>query len=214
MRLVGEERREFQRLRIDPPIPATFGKRAVSVVEVGILGARVRHADAIPEEYGELRFTSGGNEVVLRCEVVRRTGEAPSLESGIRFLAAVGESGDRLRELLARLVAHEFEVRRNLPKHSIPVEATVDGDKTVRGRDAGFLCYRLEKNGHWERHRAFLPEQPATGFTVARWVEPAEIKRLCQVYEAADKEGRRLIQLFAELSVSDELEIPPSADIS
>ena len=210
MRLVGEERREFQRLRLDPPIPATFGKTTVSIAEIGILGARLRHADPIAEEYGELRFTSVENEVTLRCEIVRRTGDAPSLESGVRFLSAVGASGDRLRELLARMVTHEFEVRRNMPKHTIPADSAVDGDRTVRTKDAGFLCYRLE-NGHWEKHRAFLPEQPATGFTVARWVEPAEIKRLCQVYEASDQEGRRLIQLFAELSVSDELEIPPSA---
>ncbi|HVS30050.1 MAG TPA: hypothetical protein VMS98_01230, partial [Thermoanaerobaculia bacterium] len=97
-----------------------------------------------------------------------------------------------------------------MPKIGIPAEAPVDGDKTVRTKAAGFLCYRFE-NGRWSKHRAFLPEQPATGFTVARWVEPSEVTRLCQVYEAADAEGRRLIQLFAELSVSDELEIPPRA---
>jgi hypothetical protein len=55
----------------------------------------------------------------------------------------------------------------------------------------------------------FLPEQPQIGFTVARWSESEDIKRLCQVYEASDEEGRRLIRLFAELSVSDVLEIPP-----
>lgn len=209
MRLTGEERREFQRLAVDPAIPGTLGNRDVSIVEIGVLGARVRHAEPIGTDYAELRFEHDRAEVTLRCEVIRSSGEQ-QIESGIRFLAAVGESGDRLRELLARLVAHELEVRRKVPRHIIPTGSTVDGDRTVRGKDAGFLCYRLE-SGHWKKRRAFLPEQPSTGFTVARWVEPTEVQRLCQVFEAADSEGRRLIQLFAELSISDEMEIPPRA---
>lgn len=206
--LVGEERREFQRLRLDPVIDARIGERQAAIIEIGILGARLRHTEPIGEEYADLVFRTGDAELRLRCEVVRTMGDAPSFESGVRFLAAVGDSGDRLREMLARLVAHEFEGRRNMPRSSIPDESSVDGDRTVRGKDAGFLCYRLE-NGHWRKQRAFLPEQPAAGFTVARWVAPDEINRLCQVFEAADHEGRRLIQLFAELSVSNELEIPP-----
>ena len=87
-------------------------------------------------------------------------------------------------------------------------KAAIDGDKTVRGRDAAFLCYRLE-DGVWHRRRVFLPEQPLSGFTVARSEDSEEIQHLCRVYAAADDEGRRLIRLFAELSVSNALEIPP-----
>ena len=85
---------------------------------------------------------------------------------------------------------------------------TVDGDKTVRGVDAQFLSFRLD-NGQWRRRHVFLPEQPAAGFTVARGEDADEMQRLCTVYEASDDEGRRLIRLFAELSVSDALQIPP-----
>jgi hypothetical protein len=210
MRLVGEERREFQRLNVEPAIPATLAGHPVSICEIGVLGARVRHSEPIGAAHAELHFEQGGAAVTLRCEVVRSLGNAPAIESGLRFLAAVGESGDRLREILARLVAHELEVRRKMPKHIIPSGNAVDGDRMVRGKDAGFLCYRLDA-GNWKKTRAFLPEQPVAGFTVAYWVDENEIQRLCQVFEAADIEGRRLIQLFAELSVSDELEIPPSA---
>ena len=52
-------------------------------------------------------------------------------------------------------------------------------------------------------------EQPSVGFTVARGEDTAEMQRLCRVFEASEEEGRRLIRLFAELSVSDALEIPP-----
>ncbi|HEV8659826.1 MAG TPA: hypothetical protein VGS96_14555 [Thermoanaerobaculia bacterium] len=205
MRLVGEERREFQRLRLDPTVPATLGDVAVSILEIGVLGARVRHADPIGKEYAELRFSHGGVNIGMRCEVVRTINN----ESGVRFLAAIDDSGDKLRNMLADLVTHEFEVRRKMPPNTIPQNpSSVDGDKTVRGADAAFLCYRLE-NGVWRRRRVFLPEQPSVGFTVARSEDSAEMQRLCRVYEASDEEGRRLIRLFAELSVSDALEIPP-----
>jgi hypothetical protein len=209
----GEERREFQRLGLDPPLPGTLGSTAVSILELGVLGARVQHADPLDREYAELHFASGSDDIAMRCEVIRTVKSTDAkypdsgLQSGVRFLAAIDESGDKLRALLAQLVTHEFEVRRKLP-NSMPPASSVDGDKTVRGADAAFLCYRFE-NGVWRKRRVFLPEQPSTGFTVARIEDNEEMQRLCRVFEASDEEGRRLIRLFAELSVSDVLEIPP-----
>jgi hypothetical protein len=209
-----EERREFQRLRLEPSIPGTFAATAVALVEVGVLGARVHHGMPLDEKNGELRFAYEGEELALRCEVVRtidsQNAKYPGsgLESGIRFVAAVGDSGDRLRAMLASLVSRELEDRRNMTLSGIG--HSVDGDRTVRGIDAGFLSYRLE-NGVWHRRRIFLPEQPPGGFTVARNEDSEEMQRLCRVYQASDEEGRRLIRMFAELSVSDALNVPPPA---
>jgi hypothetical protein len=211
----GEERREFQRLELEPPITGTFGTTAVSIVEIGVLGARLHHGDVLAETYSELRFAHRGEDVGLRCEVVRTTPSqderypGAGLESGVRFLAAVGESGDRLRNMLAELVTKIIDARGRGPMKATG-ETSIDGDRTVRGADAGFLCYRLD-NGVWRRRRVFLPEQPSSGFTVARGEDHAEMQRLCRVYEASDEEGRRLIRLFAELSVSEQLQIPPTA---
>lgn len=213
MRLEGEERREFQRLRLDPPLPGTLGSTAVSLLELGVLGARVQHANPLDQDYAELHINAGNDDIGMRCEIIRTVKSTDAkfpdsgLQSGVRFLAAIDDAGDKLRALLARLVTHEFEVRRKLPD-SMPPASSVDGDKTVRGADAGFLCYRFE-NGVWRKRRVFLPEQPADGFTVARVEDNEEMQRLCRVFEASDEEGRRLIRLFAELSVSDVLEIPP-----
>ena len=101
----GEERREFQRLNIEPPIPGTLGSTAVSIVEIGVLGSRLHHAEALVEAFSELRFSHRSEEVALRCEVIRTMPSkdarypAAGLESGVRFIAAVGESGDRLRNM-------------------------------------------------------------------------------------------------------------------
>jgi hypothetical protein len=210
--MAGAERREFQRLTLDPSVPGTFGTTAVSLMEVGVLGSRIHHAAPLGEQYGELRFSHGSDEIAMKCEVIRSVPSQQAkypgsgVESGLRFLAAIGESGDRLRNMLAELVSRELKLRRHTPVH----DKSIDGDKTIRGKDAQFLCYRLD-NDTWSKRRVFLPEQPQNGFTVARVEDSEEMQRLCRVFQASDEEGRRLIRLFAELSVSDVLQIPPTA---
>jgi hypothetical protein len=208
----GEERREFQRLGVDPPIPASYAATPVTLIEIGVLGARIHHAEKLDRDEGELRFSFEGEEIALKCEVVRTIqGDSKypgsGIESGIRFRGAVGESGEYLRAMLGNLVTRALEARPVQTTHDAP---TIDGDKTVRGTDASYVCYRLDGKG-WQRRAVFLPEQPALGFTVARAMDPEEVKRLQRVYQAADEEGRRLIRLFAELSVSEALEIPRRA---
>ncbi|HEX6159712.1 MAG TPA: hypothetical protein VF111_06075 [Thermoanaerobaculia bacterium] len=199
---MGEERREFQRLNLDPPLQGTFGDQPVVIAEMGVLGAGIRHDQPLATKQAELRTTYGDASIAMRCEVVRSVN---GVYSGLRFTAAVGDSGDHLRRMLGDLVLKAFEGRREAPTGPIDI---IDGDRTVRGTDAKFLSYRFE-SGIWSKRRVFLPEQPAVGFTVARGEDSEEMQRLCRVYAASDDEGRRLIRLFAELSVSDALEIPP-----
>ena len=207
-----DERREFQRLRLETPIAGTFGLAPVTILEAGVLGARLQHTDAL-EERAELQFWFDSKEIRMRCEVVR-TFEADPLRfpgggliSGLRFRSALGDSGDHLRIMLAQLVSKAIEERHESSATRIRLRA-VDGDRTVRGSDAHFISYRFESNS-WRKRHVFLPEQPAAGFTVARGEDNEEMQRLCEVYEASDEEGRRLIRLFAELSISEALQIPP-----
>jgi hypothetical protein len=197
------ERREFQRLRLESTMAATFAGQDVTIVEIGILGARIEHVSPLETQRGELLFVFGGGTIRMRCEVARTSDRV----SGLRFLAAVGDSGDLLRDMLAQLVVHAIEGRHDSSATRLRIRS-VDGDKTVRGVDAHFLTYQWE-NGAWKRRHVFLPEQPKIGFTVARGEDAEEMQRLCEVFEASDDEGRRLIRLFAELSVSGVLQVPP-----
>jgi len=194
-------------------MPGTLGTTAVSILEVGVIGARVHHAEPLDENGGELRFSFEDDEIGLRCELVR-TGTGANAkypdsgyESGLRFVAAIDGSGDLLRKMLATLVTQELAKRP--PINPMHAGQAIDGDKTVRGTQARYVCYRLESNNTWTRRAVFLPEQPSVGFTVARDVDHDEMERLCRVFLVSDDEGRRLIRLFAELSVSEEMEIPP-----
>jgi hypothetical protein len=199
-----DERREFQRLHLDPAVSATFNGAPVTIIEIGILGARIQHEQNPAATRADLRFDYDGAPIALRCEVMRTIDGT----SGLRFLAALEDSGDRLRTMLAGAVESALRERPESSATRLQVRRMVDGDKTVRGADAHFITYRLEDGG-WKRRHVFLPEQPGAGFTVARGEDAEEMRRLCEVYEASDDEGRRLIRLFAELSVSSVLQIPP-----
>jgi hypothetical protein len=209
MRPAGDERREFQRLELDPSIPGALGPASVEVTEIGVLGARVHHTDPLDGQRLDLHFIWANESISLSCDVVRtiQRPDGGSADSGLRFVSAHGDSGDHLRMMLGDLVTLEMQRRRNREPEEID-DLLVDGDRTVRGTEAGFLCYRFE-NGRWARRAVFLPEQPRIGFTVARNHDQDEMHRLCKVYEVSDEEGRRLIRMFAELSVSGALRIPP-----
>lgn len=205
-----DERREFQRIEVMPPIGGVFGGESVLVTELGVLGARLHHAANMTRTRGDLRFIFEGTEITMRCEIVRTVAAAEGgMTSGLRFVAAVGESGEHFRRVLGTLVTRALDDLGDSTATKIRL-SSVDGDVTVRGKDAQFIAYRHE-NGSWRKRAVFLPEQPTNGFTVARREDSDEMKRLCAVYEASDEEGRRLIRMFAELSVSDALQIPPSS---
>lgn len=205
----SEERREFQRLRLDQPVEARLDGQEVKLIEIGVLGARIRHGFPLQgKKTGLLTLPWRGKSIELDCVVVRTSpgAAAGQQESGLQFSRARGVSDELLRDMLSEKVRPVLEARRSEPG-SIPI-TDIDADVTIRPRDAGYFCYRLE-GGQWQKTRAFLPEQPSVGFTVAKHEDAREVERLCRAYQNADAEGRRLIRLFAELSVSEAMQLPP-----
>lgn len=220
------ERREFQRLKLGEPIEGSFGARSVRLIEIGVPGARVEHEGPIRSSTQEtLRFLWGGQTIELVAEVVRSqiAKASPSLaatpdnptagahalyHSGLQFLNAVGDSGHKLRSMLTDSVRRLLEARRiEMAAQDSSQDSGDDEEETLRTKDFGFLSYVLE-DGVWKKRRMFLPDQPGIGFTVAATEDKDELQRICRAYEQADDEGRRLIRLFAELSVSEAMNIP------
>ena len=203
------ERREFQRLPLPGGIAADFGGKKVRLVEIGVSGARLEHDAHEAVGYtAHLAFDWEDESIALECEIVR-SGPAPDgkgnarlFHSGVVFVGADEGSADALRRALSSAVL------RRLGQQA-PHDGIADYDDTLRPGDAMFVTYTFE-DGVWKKRRAFLPEQPEVGFTVASDAEKGELQRLCRAYEQANPEGRQLLRLFCELSISDAMNVPRS----
>lgn len=208
------ERREFQRLPLPEGVLARFGGSEVRLVEIGISGARLEHGwrETIGRT-AQLMFDWENESIAIDCEIVRSAfvpgsdgkehGEGPSHHhSGVVFVGADEASADALRRALSSAVL------RRLGNQG-PHDGIADYDDTLRPGDAMFLTYTFE-DGVWKKRRAFLPEQPEEGFTVAADAEKGELQRLCRAWEQAGADGRQLLRLFCELSISDAMNVPRS----
>ncbi len=183
------------------------------ILDLGVSGAMLEHyGTAAPGDCFQLSFRWQGNDVEFSCEVVRSAvmrdpaGDGTNVVShtGVRFLEAVGDSAEHLKELMATFVGRVLAAQ----KANAAGEGTVSSGETVleqigharRARSTGsYLTYRF-KEGQWWRIPTRSPVQPSDGFTVAAHEDEDEIQTLCETYAQADEEGRRLIRLVAELS--------------
>lgn len=75
-------------------------------------------------------------------------------------------------------------------------------------KESGYICYHLE-NRSWRKKRTHDPGQPSEGFTISALEDTSQVELLCDAYERSDRDGRKLIQLFAQLSIVEGEGIPP-----
>ncbi|HEX6177973.1 MAG TPA: hypothetical protein VF057_06410 [Thermoanaerobaculia bacterium] len=148
---------------------------------------------------GDVAFKS----TVMRSSVVRDGGEeGPVSQSAIVFDEGLGDAEEKLKQMMSAFIAQLMEAHR--------ANATGVDDRTAsilnqigqarRSRSQGLVAYRW--NGkQWSKAPTKSAKQPNDGFTVAAYEDEEELTTLCQTYEQADEEGRRMIRLVAELSV-------------
>lgn len=210
--MAESDRRTFQRMKLAKPLMAMVDGQNALVLDIGIAGAYVEHHGEAPVgRRFVLTFRWHGADVEYVCEVVHteivRKGVAalsPISHTGVTFVKAIGESEALLQDMMATFVG------RILAAQKANASGTTDGmdgevilarlGEARRVRTSGFATYRFNK-GTWERKISSSPHQPTDGFTVAAYEDENDLKELCQAYEIADDEGRRMIQLVAELSV-------------
>jgi hypothetical protein len=211
---MSQDRREFQRLKLAKPILAMMDSANALILDIGMAGAFVEHYGAVePGRQFHLGFRWQGEDVEFVCEIVRTLvvrepggdGKSQVSHSGVHFIRPIGDSAERLQDLIATFVGRILAAQR--------ANAAGDGDlnqsATIlsslgaarRRRTRGYVSYRL-RDDKWWRVPTDSAIQPDDGFTVAAYEDEAELETLCRAYEAADEEGRRLIRLVAELSAS------------
>lgn len=146
--------------------------------------------------------------------------------SGLEFENMSDETRARLKAMIARFITKALEeqklnARGVVPEHDVnrmPIfrfggQLTANAkDKSVAApsympasrlaKETGYICYNLENND-WRRKRTHDPGQPMEGFTISATEDLTQAQMLCDAYYRSDLAGRRLIQLFAQLSIVD-----------
>lgn len=153
--------------------------------------------------------------------------------SGLEFMNMAASTKAALKNMISIFITRALEeqkmnARGEMPQHAInkmPIfrhggQLTAD-QKDVKeavgssvlptsriAKDSGYVCYQWESNG-WREKRTHDPGQPAQGFTISALEDTEQVQLLCDAYARADEQGRKMIQLFAQLSISEGEGIPP-----
>jgi hypothetical protein len=215
-RMLRDDRREFQRLKLSKPILSTMGQSNALILDIGIAGAFLEHfGTAAPGEEFPLKFRWQGEDVTFLCEVVRSNivrlpggdGKSVASHTGVRFVDAAGDARTRLQDLITTFVGRILDAQRanaagvDVESAGATVLARLGEARRMRSR--GFITYHFDGTAWW-RVSGSSSTQPPDGFTVGDFEEGEELETLCRTYEAADEEGRHLIRMVAELSVAQE----------
>ena len=152
--------------------------------------------------------------------------------SGLEFEETTPEMKKKLKLMIATFISRALEeqkmnARGEIPQHDVskmPI-FRYGGQLTANMKDvaenvetalptsriaknSGYICYHLENNT-WRKKRTHDPGQPVEGFTIAATEDRAQADLLCEAYLRSDKEGRKMIQLFAQLSIMEGEGISP-----
>jgi hypothetical protein len=182
--------------------------------------------------YTRLSFEWKDRPLLVECRIVRSRLERFSVgadgltvyHSGLEFQGLSAEAKAVLKEMIGIFISRALEeqklnARGMVPQHDIermPIfrfggQLTAN-DKKLSGsalfptsrvaKETGFICYALENNT-WRHKRTHDPGQPMEGFTISANEDRGQAELLCQAYEISGRDGRRLIQLCAQLSVME-----------
>lgn len=132
---------------------------------------------------------------------------------GIFITRALEEQKLNARGVMPQTVEHMpiFRYGGQLTANQKDIAETVGSSvlPTARiSKQSGYVCLQLE-NRMWRKKRTHDPGQPADGFTVSALEDQTQIDLLCQAYEKSDADGRKMIQLFAQLSIAEGEGISP-----
>lgn len=225
--MTDDDRRRVERVTFSDPPAAHLGDQPARLIDLGLLGARLRHER--PLDVGAeliVRFTQEEEVVrvvgkVTRCEFQQVLSEARGERiylSAVEFVSADPLSSALVKRLIAEHVARALEAQKANARGAIAAltaEVPFLRDsgrpgKVARAIPTTFVSCRPGPKGTWRKTIVARPIQPADGFTVRLGDTEEEVDRLCQAWSEATPEIRKLIRLCAEIStLDDEDSLPP-----
>jgi len=190
--------RRVQRIHFPQPLTGRLGRTDVDIVDLSVLGARVEHRVPLATAGGHahIDFVWDGQSIAADCRIVRSRVEKNVHRSGLEFDGLPRPMRDTIRQLIEIHLRRAFDEQRRAALDV--VLPPLDG---LAGLDNGYVCVTFEGPG-WLRKRTHDPGQPHEGFTVSADETDSQIELLREAYERSDQAGRKLIQLFAQLSIA------------
>lgn len=208
--MLTDDRRVFQRLRLARPILGTLDNQNALILDLGVSGAFIEHYGVTTSKRScRLKIIWQGGDIeyesqVMRTLVIKVSGPDLVSHTGLRFIKPIGDSEERLQDLVATFVGAVLAAQK-ANRDGVRVDsdhmALMEIGGARRSRVRGFQSYRMQPDGMWIHTTTRDPTQPPDGFTVAAYEYVEDLEVLCRAYEIADEEGRRLIRLVAEMSV-------------
>jgi hypothetical protein len=152
--------------------------------------------------------------------------------SGLEFTSVSPEAKAILKDMLEQFISRALYEQKLNARGVLP--ATVENMPIFRGsqltanrsdvieavgssvlptarmaKEAGYVCYVYTPNRQWKKKRTQDPAQPEEGFTISASEDVIQAHMLCDAYEKSDPQGRKMIQLFAQLSIIEGEGITP-----
>jgi hypothetical protein len=191
------------------------------------------HVPLIAGAHSRLTFVWKDAPITVDCRIVRSRLERFSAgsdgltvyHSGLEFDGVTREVKLQLRDMIGAFITRalneqKLNARGVIPDHDLyrmPIfrfggQLTADAKDNESGTSAlpiarvahetGYICYALENNV-WRKKRTHDPGQPMEGFTISATEDHSQVELLCEAYRRCDWDGRRLIQLCAQLRIMD-----------
>lgn len=195
------------------PLPGRIGSARVYVLDASLIGLRIAHQGSAPAAGSPCRvqFEWEGRPIELDCEVRRNAlhklaknaNEKSIYHAGLSIVGTLGDSDSVLREMIAAIVARALDEQkanaRGVPAAAAQCFQTGKGTDYVR-------CELVA--GTWRRTETNRAEQPPNGFTISAAESREHVEMLCDSFVNADDDGRQLIRMMAELSISQAEGVP------
>jgi hypothetical protein len=208
-----DDRRKFQRVTLVRPLAGRIGAARVFILDASRSGFRVAHQGNIAAVGAEcsISFEWEHHRVMAQCRITRNTmekaGRNPEEKSvyhaGMEIIQASEESMRSIRDMIEALVARALDEQKANAR-GIPAVAA---QTFQTGKGTQYLRYELI-NGAWRRTATTRADQPTNGFTISDEEAQSHIELLCETWASSNAEGRKLIRVLAELSISKAEGIP------
>ncbi|MGA8810874.1 MAG: PilZ domain-containing protein [Thermoanaerobaculia bacterium] len=195
---LAKERRSEARLKLTVMVVVGVNTHQGTLLDISKKGASVQSFSATkPDDrvWFTLRFRNLKIElsgIVRGCRVVA-INPRPTYISRLQFI----DVSETARESLDEFMRMIEEVGRRTWKK------TKDGySRRNTGTPRAIIAVYtqlVKRDSTWEEILVFDPDQPEDGVTLPSGTPTAEIAHFCEMYDATDAEGRRLLRQQAEL---------------